>query len=350
VQNNGNVGAIANNITPARSQSFTYDELNRIATAKTQATTGQYCWGETFSYDIWANLKTIGALAGYTGCTQESLSVTITNLNQISGHSYDAAGNLTSAPGMGSYTWDAESRMKATASVTYTYDGDGRRVKKSNGKLYWYGVDSSPLAESNLSGAITDEYVFFSGKRIARRQEPSGTIHYYFSDHLGSSRVVTSTTGVILDDSDFYPFGGERVVTASANNPFLFTGKERDSESGLDYFIARYYASAQGRFLSPDEFAGGPVYAFSTNDPLIPGPLPYATIVEPQSLNKYTYTFNNPLNYVDPDGHDGTSAVATATSVKEGTKIIVNIILEAPAEVVLQSAVRWLVDLLARPG
>jgi hypothetical protein len=55
VQNNGNVGAIANNITPARSQSFGYDELNRIKTAQTPATAGPYCWGEAFSYDIWAS-------------------------------------------------------------------------------------------------------------------------------------------------------------------------------------------------------------------------------------------------------------------------------------------------------
>ncbi len=61
--------------------------------------------------------------------------------------------------------------------------------------------------------------------------------------------------------------------------------------------------ATQGRFLSPDEFTGGPVDAFSANDPLPPGPLPYAVISNPQSLNKYAYTLNNPLRYVDPDGH-----------------------------------------------
>jgi RHS repeat-associated protein len=286
VQNNGNVGAIANNITPARSQSFTYDELNRIATAKTQATTGQYCWGETFSYDIWANLKTIGALAGYTGCTQESLSVTITNLNQISGHSYDAAGNLTSAPGMGSYTWDAESRMKATAGVTYSYDGDGRRVKKSNGKLYWYSLGLDVLLETDAAGNTPDEYIFFGGKRIARRQS-SGTVSYYFSDHLGTSRVVTNTTGTILDDSDYYPFGGERVVVNNDPNQYKFTGKERDTESGLDNFGARYYASTLGRFVKTD-----PLY------------LELRRLIDPQQLNLYTYTRNNPLRFTDPTGLD----------------------------------------------
>ena len=119
--------------------------------------------------------------------------------------------------------------------------------------------------------------------------------------------MVTKATGTVLDDSDHYPFGGERLpayVNTCAQN-YKFTGKERDSESGLDYFEARYYSSGYGRFMSPDEFAGGPVDAFSASDPLPPGPLPYADISNPQSLNKYAYTYNNPLRYTDPDGHDG---------------------------------------------
>jgi RHS repeat-associated protein len=82
-----------------------------------------------------------------------------------------------------------------------------------------------------------------------------------------------------------------------------FTGKERDAETGLDYFLARYYSGAQGRFLSPDEFKGGPDDALTGADITPPGPLPYADIGNPQTLNKYAYVINNPLRYTDPDGH-----------------------------------------------
>src|SRR5262249_54387607 len=178
--------------------------------------------------------------------------------------------------------------------VNYTYDGDGKRVQKSNGKVYWYGMGSDPLTETDASGNPTAEYIFFGGKRTARLDLPSAAVHYYFSDHLGSASVVTSSTGAIQDESDYYPFGGERVITNSDPNNYKFTGKERDTESGLDEFGARYYSSAMGRFAIPD-WAPKAVA------------VPYADYSDPQSLNLYSYVKNNPLNATDPDGHDGDS-------------------------------------------
>lgn len=75
------------------------------------------------------------------------------------------------------------------------------------------------------------------------------------------------------------------------------------SETGLDYFGARYFSGAQGRFSTPDEFTGGIVDPFTGDQVGQPGPLPYADITNPQSLNKYAYVLNNPLRYTDPDGH-----------------------------------------------
>jgi RHS repeat-associated protein len=82
-----------------------------------------------------------------------------------------------------------------------------------------------------------------------------------------------------------------------------FTSKERDAETGLDYFLARYYSAIQGRFTSPDEFTGGPDELYDFTDKASDNPTFYADLTNPQSLNKYQYTYNNPLRYTDSDGH-----------------------------------------------
>ncbi len=151
-------------------------------------------------------------------------------------------------------------------------------------------MGSDTLDESDASGNVTDEFLFFGGKRIARRNISSGNISFYFADHLGTARAVTNASGAIQDDSDFYPFGGERPILSSSGNTYKFTGKERDSESGLDEFGARYYSSALGRFTIPDWAASATA-------------VPYADFGNPQSLNLYSYVKNNPITFEDPDGH-----------------------------------------------
>ena len=95
--------------------------------------------------------------------------------------------------------------------------------------------------------------------------------------------IATMQYGLVYDYS-------ERFVHLYACGQSRFTGKERDSESGLDYFGARYYGSALGRFTSPD---------WSEN----PEPVPFGRLDEPQTLNLYSYGLNNPLRNTDPDGH-----------------------------------------------
>jgi RHS repeat-associated protein len=152
-------------------------------------------------------------------------------------------------------------------------------------KLYWYGMNADPLTETDGAGGNANEYVFFGGKRIARR-DASGNVNYYFCDHLGSSRVVTSATGTILDDCDFVPFGQERCYQDSSTNRYKFTGKERDAETGNDYFGARYYPNTLFRWLSPDPITAAP-----------------GRLTDPQQLNLYSYIRNNPPGTADLQSH-----------------------------------------------
>ncbi len=300
--NNGNVMQNANNTDWHRWQYFTYDSLNRIATAKTSATNQPgypgdnsiaACWGEQFGYDPWGNLLSIsGVSSAYTGCTQENLSLSVNTKNQVMGDTYDSAGNLILAqPGNVQYTYDAENHLTSTAGQTYLYDGDGKRVEKAtNGtplvpnKLYWYGTDSSPVIETDAAGNELYRYFRFSGMLLAREEGANDWVDHYGVDALGNVRWVYSLNGA-RDSSDYYPFGGERVILQASNNSRKFTGKERDSESGLDNFGARYDSSSMGRFMSPD-----PIY------------IEEQKMLDPQELNLYSYVRNNPLNLTDSTG------------------------------------------------
>src|SRR5262249_15221182 len=146
---------------------------------------------------------------------------------------------------------------------TYLYNGDGKRVAKATGspvtpvKLYWYGADSSPILETDASGNELFRYLRFQGLLVTR-EEANDYVDHYGLDALGNVRWLMATNSVNpnytvgWDISDYYPFGGERVVRANSTNRYKFTGKERDTESGLDNFGARYDSSSMGRFMSPD--------------------------------------------------------------------------------------------------
>ena len=100
-----------------------------------------------------------------------------------------------------------------------------------------------------------------------------------------------------------HPFGGERVVAAGSGNTYKFTGKERDSESGLDYFGARYYTSTLGKFVTPD-----PLMA-------------RAHVSNPQTWNRYSYTLNKPLRFVAPDGLEPNPCQKDADSCTATVKV-----------------------------
>ncbi len=197
---------------------------------------------------------------------------------------------FNATPPTQTYTYDQENRLTGAAGYAYTYDSDGNRVRKSSGStgtLYWY-MTPGIVSESDLSGNLTDEYVFFDGERVARKS--TNGVFYYFSDHLKTASVITDSAGNIKSESDFYPWGGELQFVNNDSNHYKFTGKERDSETQLDYFGARYYSNGLGRWVSADWSA-------------IPVPVPYADLSDPQSLNLFGFVRGLPTTKVDIDGH-----------------------------------------------
>ncbi|MGO8736516.1 MAG: RHS repeat-associated core domain-containing protein, partial [Terriglobia bacterium] len=119
------------------------------------------------------------------------------------------------------------------------------------------------------------------GNRVARR-DSSGNVYYYFPDHLGTTKTLTTSAGVVCYDADFTPFGYERAYTTTCSQNYKFTGLERDSETGLDHTLNRKYDSSLGRWLTPDRHRGDPL--------------------NPQSWNRYVYVLDNPVNFTDPYG------------------------------------------------
>jgi RHS repeat-associated protein len=295
---NGNVLGVTNCRDTTRNTNYQYDSLNRI----TQGNSTGAEWGDTYTVDAWGNLTNMNPITGKTNAQNlQAATATWKNQLNISGQVIDAAGNMTNDGNGHTYTYDDENRIASAPGVSwsYTYDGVGGRVKKCNscasasgGTLYWTGSGGDTLVETDLAGNLKYEYIFFNGHRVARRDGTTNPPYYYFADHLGSTSVVTNSTGGVQDESDYFPYGGEIVISNLQPQNYKFNGKERDTESGLDEFGARYYANGLGRFVQPD-WAAKPV------------DVPYANFGNPQSLNLYSYVENNPTTMGDPDGHVG---------------------------------------------
>jgi RHS repeat-associated protein len=288
--NNGQISGITDNSgaqEAGRSVTYTYDPLYRLSIATTAGSSNYAAWGLKESYDRYGNRSAQAVNSGCTGITCPTNSLTPDPAtNRITGDCYDANGNLLaqSAPPCPSptYTYDAENRMVNYLTAAYTYDGNGLRVKKvsgSNTTVYIFS-GSKVIAEYDngaLVGSPSREYIY-SGSALLARIDSSGT-KYYHQDHL-SNRLVTDSSGNIFAQLGHFPFGEQWYNTAS--DKLIFTSYERDSESGNDYAMARYYLSPLGRFSSPDRLPGD--------------------VFDPQTLDRYAYTGDDPIDFVDPTG------------------------------------------------
>jgi RHS repeat-associated protein len=348
---NGNILSLTDSVIGQ--WSYAYDTLNRLTGAVAGAGNVPYkgeagCW----QYDAFGNrTEEAYSTATTTPCASGANdNAQLMNTPQNSANNnrlstaivaYDLAGDATN-DGRNNYDYDGEGRLCAVAYPNgnggslyeqYVYDASGIRVAKMN--LSWAGTGpvnfsiacSSLISDSNWTRTLSSQYLLdlsgdqvtelngtltngqygwvhsnaFSGGRLTATYDTHG-LHYAIADPLGTKRVqeLISPTGTAALDESCYslPFGNDIGNPRTTNCPgpgvdateHHFTGKERDTESGNDYFDARYYSSAMGRFMSPD---------WSAKEE----PIPYAKLGDPQSLNLYAYVYNNPITGVDPDGH-----------------------------------------------
>ena len=213
-------------------------------------------------------------------------------------YTYDNNGNMITKTkiltptDVTTYTYNSENQLTQIQTTSpantykYAYDGLGRRIQKDlNGTLTKYVYDNEDIIAEYAGTSTTPAATYLHGPGI---DEPiymsrGGAAYYYHVDGLGSITELTNSTGAIAQTYKYDAFGNILSQTGTTTNPFTYTGREYDSESGLYYLRNRYYDPRIGRFLQEDPigFTGG--------------------------NNFYVYTKNNPVNYTDPYGLYGTS-------------------------------------------
>lgn len=232
------------------------------------------------------------------------------------GYQYDYNGNLTGKDGW-AYAYDHENRLtKATKTgrgeiktVSFRYDPFGRRIEKRveeiedgrvEAKTSTYVYDNEDIILEYRSGKDEEDCDYRDRDKLKQGRKPTMTIsrfvhgpgidaplameqkgrtYFYHADGLGSIVSLTDQRGAVVQSYDYDSFGNMRQHGGEVKQPYGYTGREWDKETGLYYYRARYYDPVAGRFISKDPigFAGGDV-------------------------NLYRYVQNNPVNWVDPSG------------------------------------------------
>lgn len=297
-KNNGNLISYAATGAQIFSRAYSYDQLNRLV-----GMTGDCSM--TWAYDVWGNRLSQN---GGAPCTNGAEVGSVNSRNQLTGITYDSAGNMTAVPQGASnvsLTYDAENRIvwvgspNQNNSVNYIYDASGQRVQKSTygtSAITKYVFDGAGQVVAELDGGGTWQagYVYVAGRLSAVYK--NGTVYFTHSDHLTSTRLWSTIDRAKYMQFDYQPFG--EALSRTPINEFLFVGKEHDLESATEHFLFRDYPSSLGRWAQVD-----------------PGGMAVLDVTNPQTLNLYSYVLNSPCVYVDPLGLSGTSKCVMTLSV-----------------------------------
>jgi RHS repeat-associated protein len=321
-QPNGNVTSATETVEGfSWSWQYGYDTLNRLTSAVSTPTipinngVAESC---AYSYDSFGN-RTEEMPTGSGICLSPPTNSFTNNRIANNGFQYDAAGDVT-FDGTNHYTYDAEGRIAMVTApgnlvTSNVYGADGKRVEKQppSGLLYYDGSLTAIYALSGSTLTPTTEDVWLNGGHLGFMGGTANSgLDRSALDWVGSVRTRVDPSANIISADWNLPFGDEQTQVSSTfpswgdqYDTIHFTGKERDSQSGNDYFGARYYASSMGRFLSPD-----PYNAILIKQGMKAGGLPVEAadsffngfLEDPQNLNQYSYVRNNPLRLIDPTG------------------------------------------------
>jgi len=180
-----------------------------------------------------------------------------------------------------------ENNSTGDITAEYFYDYEGNRIKKievlDNGENQTtYYISENFVQIINSSGVYNETYYYDEQDLIAEK-DYNGNINYYHPDHLGSTTLITNESGEVIEETSYLPYGE---LIGGGNSRYLFTGKEKDANTELYYYGARYYNPFFKHFIQPDNVL--------------------SNIYDPQQLNRYSYAENNPYKYTDPSGESPT--------------------------------------------